>query len=213
MRVLMAEDDLVSQRLLQTVLTKWGYTPVVVSNGGDAWEVLQQTDAPSLAILDWMMPVMDGVDVCRAARALERDCPTYLILLTAKGQKEDIVTGLRAGADDFLTKPFDREELHARVQVGMRVVKLQAELSARVRELEEAISRVKTLQGLLPICSYCKKIRDDQNYWLQVEEYVAVHSDAQFSHGVCPDCYERVLKPQLAELKRGPVIAPVVGPG
>jgi CheY-like chemotaxis protein len=205
----MAEDDLVSQRLLRTVLTKWDYTPVVVNNGAEAWEILQRDDTPHLAILDWMMPVMDGVDVCRAVRALERDCPTYLILLTAKGRKEDIVAGLRAGADDFLVKPFDREELHARLHVGVRVVKLQAELSARVRELEEAISKIKTLQGLLPICCYCKKIRDDHNYWQQVEEYVALHSEAQFSHGVCPDCYEKVLKPQLDGLKRSPPPTPV----
>lgn len=202
MRILMAEDDLVSQRVLQTMLTKWGFEPIVVNNGSDAWSWLQKTDAPQLAILDWMMPGMDGVDVCRAVRALERDCPSYLILLTAKGRKEDIVTGLEAGANDFLTKPFDREELHARIHVGVRVVELQTELAKRVRELEDAISNIKVLQGLLPICCYCKKIRDDQNYWQQVEEYVARYSEAQFSHGVCPDCYESVLKPQLAELKR-----------
>lgn len=202
MRILMAEDDAISQRVLQTMLTKWDFEPVVVNNGEDAWRVLQQPDAPSLAILDWMMPGRDGVDVCRAVRGLERECPPYLILLTAKGRKEDIVTGLRAGANDFLTKPFDREELHARVQVGVRVVELQAELSRRFHELREAMSRVKVLQGLLPICCYCKKIRDDQNYWQQVEQYVCTHTDVQFSHGVCPDCYDQVLRPQLAQLRR-----------
>ena len=188
MRILMAEDDPVSRRVLQAMLIKWNFEPVVVNDGEEAWNVLQAVDGPALAILDWMMPRRDGVDVCRAVRSLERECPPYLMLLTAKGRKEDIVVGLDAGANDFLTKPFDREELRARIQVGVRVIELQAELAKRVHELETAIQRVQTLQGLLPICCYCKKIRDDHNYWQQVEEYVAEHSGAQFSHGVCPDC-------------------------
>ncbi len=174
----------------------------MVTDGEQALEILTAPDAPSLAILDWMMPRRDGVDVCRAVRALDRVCPPYLIMLTAKGRKEDIVAGLEAGANDFLSKPTDREELRARIQVGVRVIQLQTELAARVSELEQAIGNIKVLQGLLPICCYCKKIRDDQNYWQQVEEYVVRHSDAQFSHGVCPDCYEEVLKPQVLALKR-----------
>lgn len=202
MRVLIAEDDAVSRRVLETMLVKWGFEVVVAHDGKQAWEALQQLDAPQLAVLDWMMPEMDGIEVCRYVRGLERSRRMYIILLTAKGRKEDIVAGLQAGADDYLTKPFDKEELRARLNAGVRILQLQAELADRVRDLETALASVKLLQGMLPICCYCKKIRDDGNYWQQVEQYVAEHSQAQFSHGICPDCFDRVVKPQLADLDR-----------
>lgn len=202
MKILIAEDDMVSRRLLEATLIKWGYEVVVTCDGAEAWEVFQQVDAPMLAILDWMMPSMDGIELCRKIRHALMPTPPYLILLTAKGRREDVVTGLRAGADDYVTKPFDREELRARVQVGMRIMELQQSLADRVNALEEALARVKQLQGLLPICSYCKKIRDDQNYWQQVESYISEHSEAQFSHSICPDCYERCVKPELEQLRR-----------
>ena len=123
----------------------------------------------------------------------------YLILLTSRGDKEHVLAGLQAGANDYVTKPFDRDELLARVRVGAQMVGLQAELAARVHELEDALARVKQLQGLLPICSYCKSIRDDKNYWHQVETYVKSHSEAEFSHGICPGCWEKVVKAQLRE--------------
>jgi phosphoserine phosphatase RsbU/P len=201
-KVLIAEDDMVSRRLLEATLIKWGYEVVVTDDGSAAWEILQSDDPPPLAILDWMMPGLDGIQVCRKVRGTPTPTPPYLILLTAKGRRQDIVTGLQAGANDYVTKPFDREELHARVQVGVRIVELQQSLADRVKALEEALARVKQLQGLLPICSYCKKIRDDQNYWQQVENYISEHSEAQFSHSICPDCYERRVKPELDQLRR-----------
>jgi sigma-B regulation protein RsbU (phosphoserine phosphatase) len=201
-KILIAEDDMISRRLLETTLIRWGYEVVVTSDGTAALEVLQNADTPPLAILDWMMPGMDGIEVCRRVRRAPTPTPPYLILLTAKGRREDIVTGLRSGANDYVTKPFNREELRARVQVGMRIVELQQSLADRVKALEEALTRVKQLQGLLPICSYCKKIRDDQNYWQQVESYISEHSEAQFSHSICPDCYERRVKPELDQLRR-----------
>ncbi len=202
MKILVAEDDMVSRRLLEATLVKWGYEVVVTCDGAEAWAVLQGADAPPLAILDWMMPGMDGIELCRKVRQALMPTPPYLILLTAKGRREDVVTGLRSGANDYVTKPFDREELRARVQVGIRIVELQQSLADRVKALEDALARVKQLQGLLPICSYCKKIRDDQNYWQQVENYISEHSEAQFSHSICPDCYERHVKPELDQLRR-----------
>ena len=202
MKVLIAEDDMVSRRLLQATLCKWGYEAVVTSDGAAAWEVLQGYDPPPLVILDWMMPGLDGLQVCHKVREILTATPPYLILLTAKGRRQDIVTGLQAGANDYVTKPFDREELRARLQVGVRIVELQQSLADRVIALEEALTRVKQLQGLLPICSYCKKIRDDRNYWQQVESYIAEHSEAQFSHSICPDCYDRLVKPELDQLRR-----------
>ena len=143
---------------------------------------------------------MDGVQICRKVREVPQPSPAYIILLTARERSQDIVAGLQAGADDYLTKPFDREELHARMQAGLRILELQSNLAERVKELEDALSRVRTLQGLLPMCPYCKKIRSDSNYWQQIENYVSAHSDAQFSHGVCPQCYEKIVKPQIEEL-------------
>jgi DNA-binding response OmpR family regulator len=200
-RILIAEDDAVSRRLLETTLIKWGYEPMGTTDGLQALEVLSQPDAPSLAILDWMMPGMDGAEVCRRARSQGADRLLYIILLTAKSRKQDIVQGLTAGADDYIIKPFDRAELKARISTGERILRLQAELAARVKELELALANVKLLQGLLPICCYCKKIRNDQNYWQQVDTYIADHSEAQFTHGICPECRGKVLGPDLQRLK------------
>jgi DNA-binding response OmpR family regulator len=198
---LIAEDDAVSRRLLEATLTKWGYEVIATSDGLQALEVLCQPDAPSLAILDWMMPGMDGAEVCLKAREMAADRSLYIILLTAKGRKEDVVEGLTAGADDYIVKPFDRSELKARMNAGERILRLQAELSSRVKELELALTNVKLLQGLLPICCYCKKIRNDQNYWEQVDSYISDHSEAQFTHGICPDCRDKIVKPELERLK------------
>jgi DNA-binding response OmpR family regulator len=203
MRILIAEDDAVSRRLLEATLTKWDYEVVVTTDGTQALEALQKQDAPSLAVLDWMMPGLDGSEVCRQLRQTIGDRLLYVLLLTAKGSKDDIVQGLTAGADDYVVKPFDRAELKARLDVGQRILRLQTELAARVTELELALSKVKLLQGLLPICCYCKKIRDDQNYWRQVEGYVAEHSEAQFTHAICPSCREKIIKPELERLRSG----------
>jgi len=202
MKILIAEDDPVSRRVLEATLLKWGYQVATTSNGTEAWEALNAPDAPRLAILDWMMPGIDGVEICRRARLRADPGPLHIILLTARGRKEDVIAGLQAGADDYVTKPFDQEELKARVQVGLRIVDLQTMLAARVAELEEALTRVRQLRGLLPICSYCKKVRDDSNYWQQVEQYVSTHADVQFSHGICPDCYRKVVEPQLDDALR-----------
>ena len=204
MRVLIAEDDAVSRRLLEASLHKWGYEVITTTDGLQALEVLRQPNAPSLAILDWMMAGMEGSEVCRRARETVANRLLYIILLTAKGRKEDIVEGLTAGADDYVIKPFDRSELKARINAGERILRLQAELAARVMELELALANVKLLQGLLPICCYCKKIRNDQNYWQQVDSYVADHSEAQFTHGICPECRDKIVKPELERLKADP---------
>jgi two-component system, cell cycle response regulator len=137
MRILIAEDDPVSRRVLQAHLSKWGYDVVVTKNGLEAWNVLQKEDPPSLAILDWMMPRMDGTEVVRRLRQSGDACYTYVILLTAKGQKEDMVAGLESGADDYLVKPFDAHELRARIRTGKRIVELQKQLIAVQAALRE----------------------------------------------------------------------------
>ena len=137
MRVLIAEDDPISRRVLETMLARWGYETAVASNGREAWEALTQSDAPRLAILDWMMPEMSGVDVCRRVREAEERDYVYIILLTAKGRQEDIIEGLNAGADDYITKPFDSGELRVRLRAAQRIVGLQAELAAVRQALAE----------------------------------------------------------------------------
>jgi len=201
MKVLVAEDDPDSRILLAATLESWGHEVVTTSDGAAAWNVLQRDDAPGLCILDWMMPELDGLSVCRRARARTGARPLYIILLSARGDRQDVVEGLSAGADDFVTKPFDRAELRARVGVGIRIVSLQWELAARVADLEQALARVDLLHGILPICSYCKKVRSESNSWQQVEAYVAANSAIRFSHGVCPECL-KVLEVERDELRR-----------
>lgn len=199
MKLLLAEDNPVARNALATLVAQWGYEVTAVGDGWAAWQVLQGLDAPRLALLDWMMPVMDGLEVCQQVRQHFRQNPPYLILLTGRNSEEDLVAGLAGGANEYVVKPVSPAELQARLQAGQRVVELQANLAHQVQQLEEALARVKQLHGLLPICSYCKKIRDDHNYWRQVEEYVSANSEAQFSHSICPGCYESIVKPELRQ--------------
>jgi len=188
MRILIAEDDQISRRLLKATLERAEHEVVVTTNGAEAWDVLREGSSPSLAVLDWMMPEMDGADVCRRVRELKKDKYTYMILLTARGQKKDVVAGLDAGADDYLVKPFDPQELRSRILVGQRIVNLESALAQNVRDLEEAVTHVKVLQGLLPICMHCKKIRDDRDSWHRLETYIEEKSEAMFTHSLCNDC-------------------------
>ena len=194
MRVLVADDDRIAAEILSWTLQRWGFDVTAVADGAAAWCYLQASSTPTLAILDWMMPPPDGAEVCRRVRQELPLANLYLILLTSLESRRDVVAGLDAGADDYVIKPFDPDELRARAQVGVRVLTLQERLAARVAELQEALANVKQLRGLLPICSYCKRIRGDGQYWQQVEAYVAERSEAQFSHGICPACLEKVQK-------------------
>ncbi len=190
MRILIAEDDLTSRKVLESALRKWGYEVISTSAGDESLRVLRAEDRPGLAILDWMMPELSGVDICRELRAAEVGNPVYIILLTALGRKEDVVAGLRSGADDYVTKPFDTDELRARIQVGQRVVELRDRLAIQVAELEAALAHVRMLHGILPICAHCHMIRDDRESWRRLEEYIEANSSAQFSHGICPKCMD-----------------------
>src|SRR5271163_3125078 len=200
MIVLVADDLDVNRKLLRTLLTADGYDVIEASDGTEALQILQGANGPIVGLIDWEMPQMEGIEVCRQARALSNSIPLFLILVTVRDSKQDVVAGLLSGANDYITKPFDKTELLARVKVGTQMVQLQQTLTERVEELKEALLNVKQLSGLLPICSYCKKIRDDQNYWQQVEAYVGQHSEAKFSHSICPQCYEDVIKPQMVQL-------------
>jgi phosphoserine phosphatase RsbU/P len=192
MQVLLADDDRIAATILTQALARWNFDLTVVADGAAAWRYLQAATKPTLAILDWVMPEMEGAEVCRLVR---RDMPLanmYLMLLTSLESRVHVIAGLEAGADDYLVKPFDPGELRARVHVGLRVLSLQEKLAERVAELQVALADVKQLHGLLPICSYCKRIRGDDQYWQQVEAYISDRSDAQFSHCICPACYGKI---------------------
>ena len=196
MRILIAEDDDTSRIVLATVLTKDGYDVTPTDDGGAAWEVLQKPDAPRLAILDLMMPGIDGLELVRRVRAIPSVAPPYLIIVSTKSEKSDVIAALDAGANDYLTKPFDPGELRARIEVGRRMIEMRFELNEMVKELKQALAEVRTLKGIVPICANCKNVRDDQGYWNRVESYLNEHTEADFTHAVCPDCMKR-LYPQF----------------
>ena len=191
MRVLIADDDIVLRHALTTRMEQWGYEPVPCVDGGEARAVLLGSEPPPLAILDWNMPCIDGLKICGELRADPRTASTYVIMLTGKSTREDVLAGLDGGVDEYLVKPFDWRELHARVANGARVAQLQQSLSARVAELQDALANVRRLSGLLPMCSYCKRVRDDKDYWQKVEAYLSNDSEAKVTHGICPDCFAR----------------------
>jgi len=191
MRVLIADDEQTSRRLLETSLIKWGYEVTVAADGLEAWSILQQPDAPRLVILDWMMPGLDGIEICRRVRQREDGSLTHIIILTSREALEDTVTGFEAGADDFITKTINRAELRARIQVGERMVALQQALASRISELEQALKHIRRLQGILPICMHCHKIRDDREVWQRLEEYISENTEAMLSHSLCPECLRK----------------------
>lgn len=202
-RILVAEDDPVTRKILAATLERLGWDVTTASDGSEAWHTLETLggkDAPELVLLDWMMPGMDGIEICRKLRSTPGFEFTYVVLLTSRSEKEDLAMALATGANDYIAKPFHPIELESRVRVGERMVKLQRSLAARVTELEEALAHVQQLQGLLPICSYCKKVRNESNYWEQVDSYLASHSTLKLTHGICPQCLEKMMK----ELEESP---------
>jgi DNA-binding response OmpR family regulator len=201
MRALVADDDRIATKILSRSLIDWQFDVSVAHDGESAW-TLAQTHAPQLAIVDWMMPTLNGLDLCRRIRLDAARAHMHIILLSSRGSRQDVVDGLNAGADDYLIKPFDPAELLARLHVGVRVLTLQNRLALRVAELEASVSTVKRLHGLLPICSYCKRVRTDGNDWEQLEAYISEHTDAQFSHGVCPPCLAAAYADLQAEPRR-----------
>jgi sigma-B regulation protein RsbU (phosphoserine phosphatase) len=190
MKILIAEDDAISRKMLHKILTKEGNEVIAAEDGLKALAALDK-EIPDILITDWMMPDLDGLELARQVRAKQLPSYVYIILLTALTEKEKVSEGLNAGADDYITKPYDKVELLARVKAGKRVVELEKSLRKKNQQLTKALAQVKQLKGLLPICMHCKKIRNDENYWQQVEEYLFEHTDADFSHSICPECMEK----------------------
>jgi DNA-binding response OmpR family regulator len=185
--ILLAEDDAVTRRVLISQLKKLGHVVTDAEDGVQGLALFQEMH-PQVLITDWMMPNMDGPTLCQKIREEKTNEYTYIIILTALEKKIGYTEGMKAGADDFMTKPADIVELNVRLRVAERIVRLQKE--------------VQQLKGLLPICSKCKRIRVADARWEQVESYITKRSVAQFSHGICPSCYAAIVQPQLDALKQ-----------
>lgn len=192
-RVLVAEDDPVTGRALVFLLQRHHYEVVLVEDGQSALDLLMAADPPHIALLDWEMPRLDGLNVTRVVRSIATAGYTYVIMVTARDAAADVIAAFAAGVDDFLSKPVDSAQLLARLRVGERVLALEGKLSARVAELERSLDEVRQLKRLLPICMYCKKVRDVGDYWQEIETYIHEHTGTDFSHGVCPDCVPHLL--------------------
>jgi DNA-binding response OmpR family regulator len=185
MKILMVEDDPIASAVLQASLKSLGHEVRAIADGMAAWN-FQATDPHRVVISDWMLPGLDGLELCRRIRAQRGEYTYFILLSNLTTSGENLDQAIAAGVDDFLSKPAKTAELRARLHVADRILGY----ATQVRQLQE----------ILPICGYCRKIRDDQNYWSQVEDFLGREAGVNFSHGVCPDCYNRVLVPQLKEL-------------
>jgi len=187
MKVLAVEDDKSSRTLLRRQLESLGHEVIEAANGEEAWAAWL-AHKPRVVVSDWLMPKLDGLKLCRRFRDQAVEEYVYFILLTASGASaKNRRAAAVAGVDDFLTKPANLSELWMRLRVAERILSY----TVQVNRLEE----------LMPMCSYCKKIRDDRNYWQQIESYLNERTGAEISHSVCPDCYAKVVLPEIAKLK------------
>ena len=178
--ILIAEDDPVSARILEAALLKFGYQPVIARHGLEAWERFNE-EPVRLIVSDWMMPRLDGLAFCEKVRTRPQTPYTYFILLTAnQTSAENHELASAAGVDDFLTKPLDREAIRTRLRVAERILKYTAE--------------IRQLQEMIPICTYCHKVRDTHDYWDKVESYIQKETGSRFSHGACPECYDKEME-------------------
>ena len=184
MKVLIAEDCPFSRKLLTAILEKMGHVVVSAGDGLEAWRAYSEAPAP-LIISDWTMPRSDGLRLCETVRSSDRLPYTYFIMVTEHRGKQNYLKAIEAGVDDFIVKPLDCDELAARIHVAQRILGLH--------------ERVKTLEKFLPICMYCKKIRDGDNSWHDIEHHIAKRTETRFTHGICPECDESIVTSQLRE--------------
>ena len=189
MNILIAEDEKVSRRLLEKFLTDIGHTVESVSNGSEAWDRFSRKQV-RVIISDWKMPDLDGLELCRKIREEGREDYTYFILLSSVTRTADnFLHAARAGVDDFLSKPLNHDEIWMRLRVAERILSF-------TRQIQQ-------LESILPICSYCKKIRNDGDYWEQLETYMNERAGLDFSHSICPECYDEHVVPEIASMKLG----------
>lgn len=199
--ILVVDDMPNNLRILDLLLTDAGYETRLIPSGKLALMSIEN-EIPDLILLDIRMPGMDGFETCRKIREIPNCEMIPILFISALSDTTDKVTAFKCGGMDYITKPFQTEEVLARVDIHLKIHKLQMILEDRNRELEEALENIKTLNGLLPICSNCKKIRDDSGYWEQIESYIGSHSDAEFSHSICPDCFKELYPDLVDDLEK-----------
>ncbi|MEK7774441.1 MAG: response regulator transcription factor [Candidatus Zixiibacteriota bacterium] len=191
MKILIAEDDHVSRVLLESLLSGWGYNVASAHDGAEALRLWKEMPDLSLAVLDWIMPKIDGLGVCREIRK-EIDRPAYIVMLTSRVEHKELLTAFDRGVDDYVTKPFIPAELRVRIKSGERIVSLDRELRRRVQELEDEKLHVSHLRAIVPICSHCKKTRNDNAYWNEVDNYLARFGAIQTNQPACPECAHKI---------------------
>ena len=195
--ILVVDDVAKNLEVICNILSLENYQISVAGDGNRAWNILQRLN-PDLILLDIMMPNVDGYSLCRRLKEIESKKDIPIIFVTARTGREDLIKGFEVGAVDYITKPFNSAELLARVRTHVSLYRANKRNEVLIAELRAALSQVKTLSGLLPICSGCKQIRDDDGYWRQVESYLAAHADVTFTHGICPSCVRKQY-PDLAD--------------
>lgn len=190
MKILVADDDKVIQRVLEGLLNKWGHEVVTAEDGDQAWKVIQQDGRVRLALLDWQMPGMDGLEVIREAKQLHI-VPFYSILITMHGGKFSHIDALEAGADDFVSKPFDKDVLWARIKSAIRMIELQSDLVRRVAEVERGLAAFARLAEVVPVCPLCGAVRDHQGKWHKLNLPIGEAPGSAASTPPCPECAAR----------------------
>ena len=195
-RVLCVDDDPATQLVLSGIIEDAGWRPESAVNATAARDVLAANPDIQVVLLDWMLPDGSGVDLCRELKAASGPS-LYVILVTVRGTPEDVETGLDAGADDYLVKPVSPVEVRARIRTGVRASDAQRQLAERLAQLELALKRVSSLESLLPLCMYCRRINSAET-WQSVEDYLWEHVDVKVSHGCCPDGLPKLSR-QLCE--------------
>ena len=188
MKILIAEDEYTTRLMVQVCLENWGYSIESVEDGKTAWDIINQKNPPQIAVLDWEMPGISGIDLCRKIKSLDRSSPIHVILLTARDSKNDISQGFEAGADDYITKPFNDDELGARIRVAERIVTIQSSLNSSLEELREALDMVQSFEEPVAVCRKCKKIGAFDGSWRTPEKLLEYPVDPRFIQLDCPSC-------------------------
>ncbi|SHO47957.1 response regulator [Desulfopila aestuarii] len=192
-RILVVDDNTANIDVMLAFLEAEGYDLSIATNGETAIKIARHS-RPDLILLDVMMPGMNGFETCRELKADERTREIPVIFVTAKKEVEDIVSGFQSGGVDYISKPFRQEEVLSRVSTHLRLRRLVVAQERLITKLNGALAEVDTLRGLLPICSYCKKIKDEKGAWKKLETYIRTHTQANFSHGICPECLEKAFQ-------------------
>jgi sigma-B regulation protein RsbU (phosphoserine phosphatase) len=188
-KILIAEDEFTTRMMVQVCLENWGYRVETATNGSEAMRLMEKDDAPQIAILDWEMPELAGIEVCSKVKDRIVENPPYVILLTGRDSNTDILRGFDAGADDYMTKPFNDDELRARVRVAERLVRTQFSLAETVAELKDALNQLELLEGRVEICPDCRSVFSMYDgVWHSLQEILKYGADPRFVNRRCPQC-------------------------